>query len=218
MNEDFESYRIDDEEEENPAVSPGGESGDRRLTMWSLMPQIMTMPSTGWEKTRRRGPLPEVAVIRFFLPLCLISGFSVFFDYFYPDQQNYLGTEQGRFTVLLVNAVIQFTSFFLGYYLSLVLEKVFLPSDARKLPSTDYGKLLTMAGVGSLAIFHIIFEALQMLDFILVFLPLWTIFIIFKGMEKSDIRSEKHILTMGLVCMIVIACPTVLEWLLALFA
>lgn len=208
MNEDFESYRIEDEENDQPA---------KRQTMWSIVPQIMISPASGWAKAAECGPSPEIATLRFLLPLCLVSGASVFLTLLYPRHSGVLN-EDGAFTVLLVNAVIQFCSFFLGYYVALVMCKLFLPKDVKQLPTTAFGKLLIMTGTGTLAFFHILFELFPMLDFILVFLPLWTIFLLYKGMERSDMRSDKSILAIGVVCVVTIAGPTLVEWILALFA
>lgn len=211
MNEDFESYSIEDNEDEEV------KEPSRRLTMWTIMPQIMITPAAGWEKAKKFGPTPELATLRFLFPLCLLSGVSVFFALLYP-RHNGLGGEESRFTVLLVNSVIQFCSFFIGYYVALVLNKVFLPKDVRDFPSTSFGKLLVMTGISTLALFHIIFEVLPMLDFILVFLPLWTIFIIYKGLPYSGMHSEKKLLAIGTVCVTTILGPFIVEWILVLFA
>lgn len=204
MNEDFESYSIEDEEDELPV---------KRLTMWTIVPQIMVTPASGWAKAEKNGPSPELAVIRFFLPLCLLSGGAAFISLLYPHH-----VEGNVFTTTLVNAVIQFCSFFIGYYVALVATKGFLPKEDRRLPSTSYGKLMIMTGVATLALFHILFLALPMLDFILGFLPLWTIFLLFKGMERVDIRSDKRILCIAVVCLATIGSPTLMEWILTLFA
>ena len=209
MNEDFESYNITDEEEVSGAEG-------RRYTMWRLVPLIMIMPTIGWEKVRENGPSPELAVIRFFLPLCLVAGASVFLAFLYPHQSG-LAIEENKFTLLLVNSVIVFCSFFIGYYLALVMQKIFLPKDMRGFPHTPFAKLLTLTGVATLAIFHILFEALPMLDSILVFLPLWTIFIIFKGLQSAKIKSDKSLLAIGVVCIVVIAAPSLVKWVLILF-
>lgn len=223
MNENFESYSIEDEEsystenKESCSTEDKEESQQpRRLTMWSIVPHIMITPAQGWETVKECGPMPEIATIRFLLPLCLLTGFSVFFSALYP-QYNSFSSDESAFTVLLVNGVVQFCAFFIGYYLALVMAKLFLPKDVRTLPSSRYGRLLIMTGVASLAFFHVVYEAFPMLDFILVFLPLWTIFILFKGMERAEERSEKHILAIAVVCLVTIAGPTITEWVLALF-
>lgn len=209
MTDDFQNYSIPDyEEEETPAGF--------RYTMWRIVPQIMIMPTSGWRLAKENGPAPEIAVLRFLLPLSLLSGASVFFSLLYPREIDPLGADAG-FTVLLVNAVIQFCSFFIGYFLALVFAKLLLPKGDRFLPSSPYGKLLVMAAIGSLAFFHIMFEVLPMLDSILVFLPLWTIFIIYKGMEISGIQEEKSLLAVGVICVVTVCAPTMIEWILLLF-
>ena len=197
--EDFDSYLIDDDEEDG-----------KRYTMWDIVPLAMINPEQGWKRARLHGPIPEIATIRFLIPLCILAGASEFFALIYP----------GHYTIsgLLVGAVITFCAYFLGYYLSLVLSRILLPRNTRKLSATDYGKLLIMGATGTLAFFQILIKSLQMFDFILEFLPLWTIFIIFQGIKQiEDVESDKILFAIGLLCVIVICCPILIEWILALF-
>lgn len=199
--ENFESYSIEDDEEEGRTV--------KRLTMWSLMPRIMSAPSSGWQRTLEKGPSADIAVIRFLLPMALLSGGSDFFSLLYSVQASLEG--------VLVSGVISFCSFFLGYYMALVFAKVFLPKEDKGFPNTNYGRLLTMAGVATLAIFHILFKALPMFDFIIEFFPLWTIFLIYRGMKIAELRSDKSTFVLGVMCMVIICSPVLVEWVLSLF-
>ena len=197
---DFENYRIEDEEEKDI----------KRITLWSVILRVMTMPTSGWERVKKRGPSPDIASLRFLLPVSLLSGASEFFSLLYqPGQVEFAG--------IMVAGVISFFSYFLGYYLSLLLAKLFLPKVARYFPSTDYGKLVAMTGVSSLAIFHLVYKALPIFDFILEFLPIWTIFMVFKGMQIAGIEPEKAAFSMGVMCLVVIASPVLLESILSLF-
>ena len=196
--ENFESYNLDDEENDV-----------KRLTMWSIVPRVMTMPASGWERMKQRGPTPEIAIIRYLLPISLMSGGAEFFSLLYPGQY--------ELASILVAGVIQFCSFFIGYFLSLIFASIFLPKAAKGFPSTKYGKLLTMTGVSTLAIFHILLKALPMFDFVIEFLPIWTIFLIYKGMNIAEIEREKAAFSMGVMCLVVIACPVLVAWAFTLF-
>lgn len=196
---DFENYIIEDEDEKRAP----------RLTMWSIVPRIMIMPASGWALARKNGPSPEIATIRFLLPMSLAAGISNFFTYFYPGRNS--------FTTVLVGAVITFCSFFLAYYIALLLQKLFLPKEGRDLPATSYGKLLTMTGIGTLALFHILTQALPMLDVILEFLPLWTIFLLYTGLKNTGVNNEKFVYALGVVCIVVVCSPYLVEWIFSLF-
>lgn len=204
MNEDFESYNIEDDEEEMPS--------DERRTMWSLLPAIMFTPSSGWAKVRNSGPSPDIATIRFLLPLSIISGAACFLSLLYPHE-----SDAGGFAVMLVEAVIELCSMFIGYFVALVTAKLFLPKEDKNTITTNYGKLLIMTGVATIAIFHVFYVAFPMLDFILGFLPIWTIFIQIKGMEQIKFRSDKKLLSMAVIILATVAAPAVIEWILTLF-
>ena len=196
--ENFESYSLEEEENEEC------------LTMWSILPRIMAMPQSGWELCKLSGPVPEIAVLRFLLPLCLLAGGAEFMAMLYQVQLTFEG--------VLVNAVISFFSFFLGYYIAVVLAKVFLPKDAKEFITSKYGRLMAIAGVSTLAFFHILFQSLPMFDFIIEFFPLWTIFLIFKGMQIADVPKEKAAFSLGVMCLAIISSPYLVEWALSLFA
>lgn len=197
---DFENYNLEDEE-----------NGGKRQTLWSLFPYVLTMPTSGWERVKKCGPPPDVALLRFLLPISILSGASELFTLIYQAGQH-------EFPDILVTGFIFFASYFLGYYLALVFAKIFLPKAAKFFPSSAYGKLLTMTGVATLALFHMLYKILPFFDFIIEFFPIWTIFLIFKGMRYSDITPEKNALSMGVMCVVTIACPEMVEWVFTLFA
>lgn len=167
------------------------------------------MPRSGWLMVKDHGPAPEIATLRFLLPVCLLTGASEFLTLLYPGEHSFTG--------LLVAAVISFCAFFIGYYVALVLEKLFLPGTVKELPSSPYGKLLTMTGVASLALFHILYRALPMLDFLIEFMPLWTVFITYRGLAIADISHEKYPLSLGVMCVVIVCAPMLTEWILTLF-
>lgn len=193
----FESYNL---EEENDI---------KRQTMWSLVPRVMTMPTSGWERMQKHGPSPEIAIIRYLFPISLLSGGAEFFSLVYPGQV--------ELSSVLVAGVIQFCSFFIGYFFALILAGLFLPKAAKGFPATQYGKLLTMTAVSTLAIFHLLFKALPMFDFVFEFLPIWTIFLVYKGMLIAGIQKEKAAFSMGVMCLVTIASPVIVAWVFSLF-
>ena len=204
MKQEYDNYSIEDDEEEE-----GGKEPSVRSTMWSLMPKVLVAPASGWEKVRKEGPSPEVAVIRFLLPFCLLAGGADFFRLLYEVQL--------VFSDLLVEAVITFCSFFLGYYVSLVLLKLFLPRESKEFPVTRYGRLLVIGSTVSLAIFHILYVALPMFDFLIEFFPLWTVFLIYKGTASGCFEEERHAFSMGVVCVVVICSPVLIKWIFSFF-
>lgn len=197
MKEDFENYNIEDEDDA------------KHYTMWSIVPRIMTTPASGWLMARDRGPTAEMATLRFLLPLSLLSGASDFLSLLYPLQNTFQG--------VLVGGVINFFSFFLGYYIALVLARLFLPKEGRDFPTSNYGRLLTMTGIATLAIFHIVSMALPMLDFIFEFLPLWTLFLIYRGMHLADFKTDKSFYALGVMCVTVICSPMLVLWIFSFF-
>lgn len=179
-------------------------------TMWSLVVRIMVMPPSGWERTMQYGPQPDVAVWRFLTPICLLSGASAFLSrFYYPDLPS---------SILMVNAVITFCSMFLGYFLSLVIARLCLPADGRGFMDTPYAKLLCMTGIATLALYKILESAFPMLDVLIAFLPVWTIYLLYEGLKITVVSPRKQTFAVCAVCAAVICSPVLLEWIFTMFA
>lgn len=196
--DNFDNYLIEDDEDDR-----------KRYTMWSIMPVAMVNPQLGWSRARDEGPTPEIATLRFFIPICIFAALADFLIYLYPGQYTFPG--------VLVGSVVTLCSFFIGYYLSLVLTRLLLRKHSKSLPATDYGKLLIMGSTATLAFFHILMRAFPMFDFILEFLPLWTIYLVFEGIRQDHHDQEYSIFSIGMVCLIIICSPILIEWILSLF-
>ncbi len=89
-----------------------------------------------------------------------------------------------------------------------------LPSKSRDIIKKDIGKQFVMLAMSSLAIFWIFIQIMPMLEPVLVFLPLWTIYLIYKGVRILRVPEEVENSTTGLLCMLIIGIPVLWNWVL----
>ena len=88
--------------------------------------------------------------------------------------------------------------------------EVLLPDEMRNLSDTEYGKQYALYLLSTLTIFYTLGNCLPMLDPVLVFLPLWTVYLGCKGTRWMRIAdNRKHTVT-ALLSAIVVLSPVAL--------
>lgn len=178
--------------------------GERSANIWKIFFTTLVAPDNGWRDLEEKGLKPDNFIVRFFIPLCLLGGCADFISLLYDSSLSFSET--------LVSSVINFIVNFLSYFLAIVVAGVFLPHHDKKFPYTPYGRFLVMFGVGSLVVYHILFRFLPMFDFLIEFFPLWTVYLIYKGCKKVDFDPSKSTYALGVMCVTIICCPILLEW------
>lgn len=197
----FSSSEIDDDNEsaQNIDVSKG-KSGI------GILLGIMFNPIQGWKKLRRIKLNVETLQSGCFYPLLALLALSKFAIYFYSPGIS--------LSSVITDSVIIFVSYFFGYFCILMTLRVFLSKELFANFESDFGKEYIIIGLSTLALFSIFTELLPMLWPILIFLPLWTIYLLYKGSRFFKL-SESHVLRfMVLTCGSIIGMPILINWLL----
>lgn len=198
--DNFEEYSLEDEEE----------SGSMTLfRLWKAVFTAIAMPASGWKLIKERMVTPEAVAMKFLLPVSILAAGSVFFGLIYDVSVH--------FTDLLVDMVVTFFTFFLGYYISILIARIFMPAADRGFPMTDYGRKMASVSVGTLALINILYNAVPLFDFIIEFFPLWLVYMLYKAMNLADIDRNKSTYSLGVMCVSVICSPILIEWFFSLF-
>ncbi len=222
---DFDSYTLDDDlhgeddekelehEEEHEEGEEGEEekddnsAGSRHPGPVTLLLYMMTNPVEGWKRIRRADISPEDTAAKCFYPLTALASLSVFAELLY-------GTLTG-FTSALIKALLVFISFFFGYFLVKIMTKIFTPQACRKAIDSNFGKEYVMYLLSTLTIFYTAGSLLPMLDSLLVFLPLWTIYLATKGVRFFKFSDSRTALVTVLLCCYIILAPVAIYSLFA---
>ena len=114
----------------------------------------------------------------------------------------------------LTDGIIAFVTFFFGYFTALLAGGLILPRRSRELMHKDIGRQLVMLSMSTLAIFWTLIQIAPMLEPVLVFLPIWTIYLIYKGVRVLRVPEDTATSTTGILCMLVIGCPLLWNWIL----
>ena len=190
----------DEDDEEKSGANP--KSKKRKRSPLTLLFSMMVNPTEGWKRIRRSGFKSEEVASSCFYPLTALASASVFMDALY-------GTET-EVTPLVISALIVFMSFFLGFFVTSLCTRLLLPDEMRNLSDTEYGKQYALYLLSTLTIFYTLGNCLPMLDPVLVFLPLWTVYLGCKGTRWMRIAdNRKHTVT-ALLSAIVVLSPVAL--------
>lgn len=151
---------------------------------FSLLLEILFSGTAGWKNLRRSRLTPEQTAAGCFYPLVALASVCRFCDWFYLPEFNLSTT--------LISAASVFASFFFSYFAVQVVCRWFFPIAAQSKTETSYFKLVVQYALASLALFWIPAEILPILEPMAVLLPIWTAFIITKGLRFLRLPEEHH--------------------------
>lgn len=170
-----------------------------------LLFDILMTGTPGWRRLRKARLTPEQSAAGCLYPMAALAAVCRFSDWIYAPEFAISDT--------LVAAASIFISFFFSYFAVQVICRWLFPADASAKTELPYFKQLVQYALASLALFWIPAEILPVIEPITVFLPIWTAFIITKGMHYLRIpEGHKTRCTIILVTSTV-AMPYLIMWL-----
>lgn len=176
----------------------------KRHNPFLLLLSILMTGTAGWKDLRRSRLNPEQTVAGCFYPLIAFASVCRFADWFYLPEFNLSST--------LVSAVSVFVAFFFSYFAVQVVCRWFFPITAKSKTETQYFKLMVQYALSSLALFWIPAEILPVLEPITVFLPIWTAFIITRGIRFLKLPENYVNRCMAIIVLTVIVMPYIFIW------
>lgn len=197
----FASYSIDDDEE-----GESDETEEGKVSAIGLMFKLMFNPVEGWKYLRRSKIKPEALQGGCFYPLLALLAIGKFAEFFYS-----VNVELGQ---VVTQAVISFVAFFFGYFAVQMVLSWLLPEDMVKKFDTVFGKQYLIMSLSTLAFFSIFTDLLPMLWPILIFLPIWTFYIMFKGIRFFKFAQNQEMKFFVYSCAAVIGIPLLIDWVL----
>lgn len=173
------------------------------LSPLAVMFKTMFTPVEGWKSLKRSRIPADMFASRCFYPLLAIASLSEFADMFY---EAHIGIVD-----MIVRSLIVFISFFFGYFSALTLSTLTLSSIKDNMKSS-LGKDFIMLSMSTLAIFYTLFNLLPMIGPALVFLPIWTVYMIYRGARILRAPREKESMVVVVISTLVIGMPILWSW------
>ncbi len=169
-----------------------------------LMLKVLASPLEGWKSIRRSGLKPEKVARDCFYPLCAVVAVCQFMAFFYDVETTV--------TKVLVNACVAFVSVFFSYFLVIVASQFLMPKGAKEAMQTPFAKVFVMVALSTLCLFYIIYELLPMFEAIIVFFPLWTVYIICQGSRFLKFPAARSTTSLLILCLLIVGVPIILGW------
>lgn len=188
----------DEDEDDEPKSSKNG------FSCFMLLMRVMLNPVEGWKAVRRRKVSAEQMQSDCFYPLLAILAACKFVILFYVPNTN--------ISSIIVQAVIAFVSYFFGYFCVIMTMKMVTPKKVGKFFDTNFGKVYVIIAISTLCLFSIFMEILPMLWPILIFLPIWTIYIIIRGLRFIKLPAEGVNKFAVMLCVAIIGIPILIDW------
>lgn len=204
----FMQYDLDNDKGSSADTTPlsdgcDGDTCSRRSPL-RLLVSVMLSPVEGWKGLRRSKIRPEEMEHKAFYPMLALTAVSKFFAFFY-------GGGTGLESVL-VSAVVAFVTLFFSYYIIVALGGLIPGQDGARPMDTSFGKNFILVCLSSLAVFGAIESALPMLGPVTVFLPLWTIYLISRGVRMLRVASSRRMSSVVMLSVMTVGIPAGLRW------
>ncbi len=175
---------------------------------WQILIKIVFSPVNGWRELKRSNISADKFAQGCYYQMLALMAISVFAMKFYVSNT--------PIQILLVEAVSQFISFFLGYFLIKLALKNFLPVDCSKGIETNFGNCFILVVMTTLSFVQLLLNSFPVVQPILVFLPLYTIYLIVKGIRFLRVPQKKEGMLIVVISVLAIASPPLLQWIINL--
>lgn len=165
---------------------------------------IMFNPVEGWKALRRSQLSVESLQSSCFYPLLSILAVSKFAVYFYNVNVN--------LSQVITEAVVAFVAYFFGYFCTLMTLPLFISKDASEKFEEKFGKQYIIIALSTLVLFSIVTDLLPMIWPILIFLPIWTLYLMFKAVRFFKLSEKEEIKFFIISSVMVIGYPLLIDW------
>ena len=196
----FAAYDFEDQEE----IETEERDKEGSKNAFRLLFHIMFNPVEGWKVLRRTRIKIENLQSGCFYPLLALLALSKFADFFYSVNVT--------LSQVVSQAVVIFVSYFFGYFSIPILLSWFLPKEMVNKFDGRFGKEFILVALSTLALFSIVINLLPMIWPILIFLPIWTLYLMFKGTRFFLFPQNQEMKFFVLSGVITIGIPLLIEW------
>lgn len=197
----FAAYSDEERADEENEISLYSDKGK---SPWTCLFRIMFNPVEGWKTLRRNKISVETLQASCFYPLLAILAVSRFSEFFYSVNVS--------LSSLVAEAVIIFVAYFFGFFCIQLVMSWILPKDMNQKFDTPFGKQFLIISLSTLALFSIFTNILPMLWPILIFLPIWTLYLMFKGARFFKFSPNREMGFFVLAGAATIGIPLLLDW------
>lgn len=180
------------------------EASEKKNIPFFMMLKAMFSPVEGFKNIRRSKISSDKFASDCFYPLITLASLARFTQLFYDAD--------ATITATMIDAVILFISMFFGYFTAILSGKWLLLKQPAAALTKNYGKIFVMTGFCSLCLFYILFRLYPLLAPVWGMLPIWTIYIIWKGTKFLGTKEAGDARTKVTLSFVTISSPLAWYW------
>lgn len=199
-------YEIPDDEEE--ALNEGEEEEEEpgkkpeKASPLIMTVKLMLRPVQGWKNLKQSRYTPPEYAWQCFYPLTALAAVGQFANLIYsPDI---------TLREVLIEMVVIFMALLIGNYGTLSLLDIIMKAPLRKRFRNDFSKVFVMAVTSTLSIAIFLWELIPLLSPIFVFLPIYSIYLIVRGVKFIRIPKERQTRVISTLSILIIGIPLLL--------
>lgn len=164
---------------------------------------VIISPKVGWEEINKSGVSTQTALARGFYPLLALLAISAFVPMFYDST---LGLKDG-----LMQAIIQFSSYFFSYFICSYLVDGFFPELNKTHSSNSRLNDYIVYNLIYLVLLAILANLLPSRFPVLSMMVLYVPFMAYKGVDYLGVKQSKIYMFVAAVSVMLVLIPTVLR-------
>lgn len=198
-------YNLDDEPQ-----SPDDEKGrdvDTRVPRHNsaimLWLKLVGTPVEGWKAIKRSSITAAEWSWRCFYPLTLFCALSCLMTMTYDHDVTIASA--------ITQTIVTFMAILLSYICTLLLADILLPQIRQNIKS-DFGRIFVMAAISTMSVAFALWNLLPMLSPILAFVPIYTIYLVLRGVKYLRVPQDMTNRTTIMMCLFIIGLPMLLNY------
>ncbi len=191
----------DNEEEDIDTTYVDSTENEGTPSAWALWGRVWLTPKEAWRIMRKSELKPGKLASSCFYPLIAIAAASAFAQLVYDIDAD------AKFSNVLQEAIIVYVAFFMSYFAYFPITRLFMSKECTAKFNTDFGKCYVMTLLSTLAVFYTIWQWLPFIEVVLAFLPAYTIYMSYQGIEFLRIPKGKTATVWTISFLCIIALP-----------
>jgi len=176
----------------------------KRENPWMAFVRVILTPVHGWKRLKSSQISPEVFASRVYYPLLALIAAATFMDIPYGIDSD--------ISSILQTAIALFVSFFITYFAIPALSNVLLGKTSGEKISSGFGKNLILCTLSSLALMYLIYELCPVLEPILFFAPIYTVYLICRGVKMLRLPDSRSLPAIFVISLFEIGLPYIIYW------
>ncbi len=197
------------DEKDKASESHVGSGSGQDVSPWRLFFSVLFTPVQGLKRLKNSKLDPAVMVSRVYYPVLALVSAAAFMDLAYGLDND--------ISSILQNAVALFVSFFITYFALFPAAGGLLGKNVSEKLASGYGRRLVSVTLTVLALNFLLYELCPVLEPVLFFAPVYTIYLITRGVKFLRLDDKRNTACIMVIVLLEIGLPYLIYWCLKAF-